>query len=153
VSAFLVSRGTIDVLALAAEAYRGTSQQFAFSTAEGTTCHRYPGEVGQILWDWNRASVASYYGDDLEQQDKLHYSMAPASGPVDILTGRGTLPRPSALRVLRSLDCLQYQCVDLGDASWEAQAILDALRAEAILDLPGFGELSWDVWEAEEVTS
>jgi len=98
------------------------------------------GEVGQMLWYANLASVAHRYPDcDLSELPGaiVHYPFSygddqPWTGPIE------------PVQVLKAIDCYAYQSSEHpGWEKSEAKAFCDALQRLAIMALPGYEEAVW----------
>jgi len=142
-SAFIVSKETIDAICYAAIHYphNGLHWKGEHGTLKALEHGQRPDAIGEILWHENVVSVRTRYPDDAE--DSL-------PGPneltmVDVLTYRFTRPPlPSVVEALKLIDCLEYQSCehDEWDTS-EACHFLGSLRRALIRCLPGYEKAPW----------
>jgi hypothetical protein len=92
----------------------------------------------------NLASVEWRYEDTAGNAAKMFLNMDSNQDYVKACgrTDRG--PLPSALEVLKLLNCLDYQCCE--PENWEssqAYRYLNQVRAAATRELPGYDQLPW----------
>jgi len=154
-SAFLVSKETIDVIVRAALTYppHGTRLRWHWTTKDGmqraVTVGDDPTEIGAKLWQWNLDSVNARYPDTTPETWGFEpYVLPRGTGPIDLLTQMHTHKRPDPVVVLKQLDCLRYQSCEHAD--WdkcEGHAIHEAIRDYAIKALPGYSEAPWGIAE------
>lgn len=139
-SAFVVSKETIDVLVNAAQAgvsdrglrwHNGTRH---LDRSGGGT--ETPGEVGAMLWAENVASVNHRYREEdwepVYEFRPLLCSFTPAE-------------------VFKAIDCYEYQsCEHEGWETSEAASFCDALRRKYTYRVDGYSAAPWD-WSPEDL--
>jgi len=87
--------------------------------------------IGQMLWNENERSMKARYGGD--EPDAESYVFMGAS-------------HVSAVQLLKSLDCYEYQACETDDYfQSEAHSFCQALRRRAIGELPGYEAAVWGV--------
>lgn len=131
-SAFVVSDLHINVLASFAELCRVSAywqgQHFEF--------WREPGRLAAVLHTANVEAVNSRY-----RQDDV-------SGTFRFR--RVHCPAVTAVQILKALSCYEYQTCDLpAYPDTLARALVDAIRGEAIRQLPGYDAAPWDLSEQD----
>ena len=98
-----------------------------YMTAENAT------HVGRLLLLENMRSVSHRYDEPLELPAYDYTAYRPSLTPV---------------QVLKALDGFEYQaCEHPGWKNSEAYAFCEALRGEAIRQLPGYDEAAWEISE------
>lgn len=144
-SAFIVSNDHIDALlsyclrqAYTVSYYNpesGRRHPINYETAE---------EVGRILLDQNVRSVDHRYGgriDDDMRNAAANYRF------------QYYWPHLKAVEVISAVHCLEYQSCETDD--WEgslAWRICQAIKAEAISNLPGYREAPWEIRRQHSLT-
>ena len=106
-----------------AGAYAG--QHLAFDVA--------PDLIARILTGANADAVAERYGEFLYEIPWFECARE----------------LPGAVAILKACNCLEYQCSDWsGYSGSPAELLLDALRRQAIRELPGYDDASWEITPA-----
>lgn len=89
--------------------------------------------IGQMLTDWNTASVNERYDED----DRYAYRY------------QSPQERWEPVEILKAIACYEYQTCEA--SNWEnspARAFCDALRRLCIHHLPGYEEAPWEITRA-----
>lgn len=158
-SAFVVSRETIDVLVCGAQFGwgRGPGGEYGLKwwdvgpaelrDMHWSECHEHrrdfndlgADQVGAMLWAENRRSVDYRYEES--ELEPLYLSRHVAGF------------RPTPVEVLKACDCYEYQSCE--HPEWprsEACSFVEALRGKAIHGLAGYGDAPWD-WSTADVAA
>jgi hypothetical protein len=171
-SAYLVSKETIDCLVLAAATYPGFRGhfQYVYRDKDGDRHLRRLSDnpsmeslslLGQTLWEWNMDSLLARYPDTTEEtwgyeeyegpptklHDRLVVSLSTMQPVVDF-------EKPALMDVFGCIRCLEYQSCEAED--WdlaEGHSILRAIEQEAIRQIPGYADAPWGLDSKEEVVS
>ena len=129
-SAFVVTDATISgMLQAAMSRHPGYSCMYYWHNGS----HYFSGtiqEVGQKLVDENYRSVNYRYAEDAKSHTYIHKEVNDQS----------------QLEIIKLCNCYRYQSCETDDwEQTEAHAIVDALRENAISNLPRYGDAAWDL--------
>lgn len=125
-SAYVVSNDTIDFLVTAARLWRLDEDGYLPYDARNLT----DSELGQILVSENVRSVNARYNETSTPEPYVYRSVS--------------FDSISAVNVLKSVQCLNYQSCETDD--WEttlAYKICKGLESAAIAHLPGYRDAEW----------
>jgi len=151
-SAWIVSRAHIDYLVRAGLELPRFPIRFKSGGDVGTELTaETASELGNLLWQENRASVAYRYPDDAPNRLPGHrvteyvYPRVSYDPVVSAIAGR---VRMDPAIVLKEIDCYEYQsCEHPGWKESAAKDYCESLRAAAVARIPGYEEAPWGIEE------
>ena len=146
-SAYLVTRETIDLLVRAAITYQNPGDRFSwYWLGSRYEMNDDRTNVGQLLLDENLRSLSARYPGEKWTDEPL-YVEPKATGPLSITAGMiPTHVRPDPVVVLKCCACLEYQSCESDDwPETEAYAVLAAIKDAAIKALPGYEAAPWGI--------
>lgn len=133
-SSFFVSKATIDACVTAinhnAAYHRDHGQLYA--TSNDT--------LGKDLWKMNRDAINARYAKDLTEDFDMEAKIA---------AYRYKTTRPTMVQMLKSLQCLAYQCsegkVPERELFKQLERVADLIKDRIVSDLPVYQNAAWDL--------
>lgn len=133
-SSFFVSKATIDACVAA------INHNAAYCSAHGMLYATSNDTIGKDLWAMNRDAINERYRGDVIQCHDYEAQIA---------TYRYKTTFPTMVQMLKSLQCLIYQCsegkVPERELYKQLETVADLLKDRIVSDLPVYQNAKWDL--------